>query len=223
MGTSTCLENAIAHTHDGLVERLAAARTVKLSPEQSRRGCPPIDLFLSAASRHLHAVDEVLVPAARNRCPGGRHLVHDYVASLKGLEVALAHAKAHEYGSSWEAGYVWDDVWDEVDAGMADHRRHEELLGLDLTRALDDPALEKLTGRLETVEEHAPSRPHPYLPHTGAGGWASRRLMRAVDGFWDAVEGRYTTEPPRPPHKRPGLIGQYLMADPRFDEDEPVD
>jgi len=220
MGTTTCLEEAIAHTHDGLVQRLEAARAVKSRPEQSRRGCPPIDLFLSETSRHLHAVDEVLLPPARSRCRDGRSLVHDYLGTLHELEVALAHAKAHEYGSTWETRYDWSGVWDDVDAGLAHHRRQEEQVGLGLTHTLDDEELAELTGRLGVAEEHAPTRPHPYLPHTGAAGRASRRLMRMVDGFWDSVESRYVPEHQAPPHKRPGLLGQYLLADPWFEEEE---
>jgi hypothetical protein len=29
-------------------------------------------------------------------------------------------------------------------------------------------------------------------------------------------------EPEREPKKRPGLLGQYFLGDPRFDEEEPV-
>jgi hypothetical protein len=219
MGTTMCLEDAIAQTHDGLAERLQTARAVEARPDHSVRGCPPIDLFLSAASRHVHAVDEVLLPTAK-RCHDGKHLIHDYCSSLRGFEVALAHAKAHEYGSTWEKGYDWHGVWAEIDTDLHTYREHEEQLGVELTETLSDADLERITLRLAAFEEHAPSRPHPYLPHTGAPGWTSRRVMRVVDGFWDAVEGRFTPEAPAPPHKKPGLIGQYLMADPRFDEEE---
>jgi hypothetical protein len=46
-------------------------------------------------------------------------------------------------------------------------------------------------------------------------------VLHAVDSFWDTAEGRMIPEPARPPHKEPGLLGQYLLADPRFDEEEP--
>ena len=44
--------------------------------------------------------------------------------------------------------------------------------------------------------------------------------MHAVDSFWDTAEGRMAPEPNRPQKKKPGLLGQYLLADPRFDEEE---
>ena len=48
----------------------------------------------------------------------------------------------------------------------------------------------------------------------------ARRVERVADSFWDAVEGRYVPEPVRVAKKEPGLIGQYLLGDPRFDEEE---
>lgn len=219
MGTTTCLQDAVTHAHEGLASRLDAARVVRPLPGQSRRGCPPIDLFLSGTSRHLHAVDEVMLAPLRHQCADGGHLTHEYVRSLRGLEVELAHVKAHEYGSVYETSYEWDAIWDAVAMALADQRRHEELIAGRLTMTLPDEALEAAARRLDAAEEHAPSRPHPYLPHTGPVGAASRRVMRVVDRFWDAVEGRATPEAPPPPKKRPGLVGQYLMADPRFEEE----
>lgn len=223
MGTTTCLQDAVAHAHEGLSVRLDTARMVHPRPEQSRRGCPPIDLFLSGTSRHLHAVDQVMLPPLRHKCEHGSHLAHDYMRSLRGLEIVLAHVKAHEYGSVYETSYEWDGVWDAVDMALADQRRHEELIAGRLTQSLPDDDLEAMATRLDTAETTAPSRPHPYLPHTGPAGAASRRVMRVVDRFWDTVEGRSTPEPAPAPKKRPGLIGQYLMADPRFDEEETED
>lgn len=223
MGTTTCLQDAVAHAHEGLSGRLDAARMVHPRPEQSRRGCPPIDLFLCGTSRHMHAVDQVMLPPLRSKCDQGNHLSHDYLRSLRDLEVVLAHVKAHEYGSVYETSYEWDTVWDAVDMALNDQRRHEELIAGRLTDALPDDLLEATALRLGTVEEKAPSRPHPYLPHTGPAGTASRSVMRVVDRFWDAVEGRARTDPEPTPKKRPGLLGQYLMADPRFDEEENVE
>jgi hypothetical protein len=46
--------------------------------------------------------------------------------------------------------------------------------------------------------------------------------MHLADAFWDAAEGRMVPEPERPEHKAPGKMGQYLLADPRFDEEPPT-
>jgi hypothetical protein len=95
------------------------------------------------------------------------------------------------------------------------------VLGDRITESLDDPEIEALALRLYAAELAAPSRPHPYTPHTGVLGLLARRVMHTADLFWDTVEGRMVPEPSPPPKKRPGLVAQYFLADPRFDETEP--
>jgi len=222
MGTTTCLQEALQHTHDELCERLVSARHTIDRREISRRGCPPIDLFLSGTSKHLHAVDQVVLPCARHVNGEGSQLVHDHLGAAKQLEVLLAHVKAHEFGSVYETSFDWATVWSDVEEAFVGQWEQESRIGVRLSEALPDDELQRLCDRLAAAEERAPSRPHPFLPHTGAGGSLARRFMRAADAFWDAVEGRYVPQPRRKEHKRPGLIGQYLMADPRFEEEEPA-
>jgi hypothetical protein len=212
MGTTDCLKMSIQHTHDGLAERLDAARSVIARPEETRRGCPPIDLFCVDASRHLHAVDEVLLPSAR--------VDGDYRAAEHTLGVVLTHLKAHEFGSTYEKGFDWSQGWGEVEDALSGYRTEEDAMVDWLTESLPDERLTMLTERLELAERRGPTRPHPYLPHIGMAGRMARRVERVADSFWDAVEGRYVPEPERPAKKEPGLIGQYLLADPRFDEEE---
>ena len=54
--------------------------------------------------------------------------------------------------------------------------------------------------------------------------WDTRILtpQNEFETFWDTAEGRMTPEPNRPAKKKPGLLGQYLLGDPRFDEEEPM-
>jgi hypothetical protein len=221
MGTTDVLRTSIQQTQGRLSERLEQARAMAAPPGRPRDGYARIDDFLCCTSKHLHAVDAVLLRPARREVPDGGALVHDYLRSAKELEVVLAHVKAHEYGSVYETSYSWSKVWDDVDSSMAVHRRHEEVLCDRLTRTLDDPALDRLAQRLYAAELAAPSRPHPYTPHTGLLGLVARRVMHAADCFWDAVEGRMIAEPVAPAKKRPGLVAQYFLADPRFDEQEP--
>jgi hypothetical protein len=223
MGTSDVLRSSIQHTHERLADRLQAARGLGAPPGRTHQSQELLDLFLAATSKHLHAIDAVLLPAARKQVPDGGHLVHDYLRSAKDLEVVMAHVKAHEYGSVYESGYAWPGVWCDVRAAMWDQGRHEEVLADRLTSALDDPQLDRLTERLRNSELAAPSRPHPYTPHTGPFGLAARRVMHTVDRFWDAVEGRMVPEPARAPRKPPGLVTQYLLADPHFPSEPHLD
>ncbi|MEP9383847.1 hypothetical protein [Nocardioides sp. KR10-350] len=227
MGT-TVLQEALQQKHDELNERLNAARSTidrreahreAFGRQISQRGCPPIDLFLSGTSKHLHAVDQVVLPSVRVNCKYGGYLVHDYLRPARELEVVLAHVKAHEYGSTYETSFDWAKVWGDVERAFAGQWGQERKLADRLGKELPDELLEKITADLRAAEERAPTRPHPYLPHTGHAGSFTRRIMRVADSFWDAVEGRFVPEQRHKEHKRPGLIGQYLMADPRFDEE----
>ena len=220
MGTTDVLRSSIQHSQGRLSGRLDEARSMEAARDRPRDGHERIDAFLALTSMHLHAVDAVLLPPARKRVADGSDLVHDYLRSSKALEVELAHVKAHEYGSVYETSYGWGDVWADVAVAMTDHQRHEGVLGDRLTDTLADDDLDLLARRLQAAELAAPSRPHPYTPHTGPLGLVARRVMHAVDLFWDTAEGRMVPEPAREPKKRPGLVAQYFLADPRFDEEQ---
>ena len=212
MGASTRLKDSVQHTYDGLAVRLEDARQMCSRHESSRRGCPPIDLFCCGVSQHLHAVDEVLLP----RAP--RPEVHAEQVAAHRLEVELAHVKAHEFGSTYEQSFPWPRIWDDVAEAMRAQQEAEGRLVDLLTESLPDEELDRLATRMAQAEPREPTRPHPYVPHRGLAGRLARRAMRLADGFWDAVEGRYVPERPRRARKAPGLIGQYLLADPRFEE-----
>lgn len=222
MGSSDTLVSTVQRTHEELAHRLDELRGASGPPGTERnagphRGCPPVDEFVTAASRHVHAVTEVLLPPARRALPAGRQLAHDYLEAARLLEVVLAHVKAHEYGSIYEQRFSWSDVWTEVGQALDDYRAREEEVADGLTDLLDDEELTELAGRLEEVEPMEPSRPHPYLPHTGVLGTLTRRVVRGTDRAWDHAEGRPLPPPPRAPRKRPGLLGQYLLCDPRME------
>jgi hypothetical protein len=220
MGTTDVLRSSLLDTHTRMAERLEAARAMEASVDRPRDGYERIDRFLATTSMHLHAVDAVLLPPTRKQVPEGSTLVHEYVHSVKELEVVLAHVKAHEYGSVYESSFAWPNVWSDVDTALDGHRRQELQLGVRLTAALDDRDLDRLTRRLQNAELVAPSRPHPYTPHTGLLGLVARKVMHTADRFWDTVEGRMVPEPVHEPKKPPGRIAQYFLADPRFDEEE---
>ncbi|WP_406035411.1 hypothetical protein OG801_09330 [Nocardioides sp. NBC_00163] len=219
MATTTVLQDELRRKHDELAGRLAHARSIIARPEQTRRGCPPIDQFNAGTSRHLHAVDEALLPAVSAHCEGGAALVHDYLPMARHLEVLLFHVKAHEYGSTWETTHRWPTLWGEVEEALIDQEEREGELVSRLAEEASDDELLLIAERMAAAERRAPSRPHPHLPHTGLPGKVVRRVARPVDAVWDAVENRSVGGPKPLPHKKPGLIWQYLLGDPRFPDD----
>jgi hypothetical protein len=215
MGTTECLKESIQHTYDDLSDRLEAACHVTASADHSQRGCPPIDMLCACVSKHMHAIDEVLLP-----CLPVHKDTHDFRAAQHHMDVVLSHVKAHEFGSTYETGFSWPHVWDGVLDAMVSLRREEEAIVLRLGEMLDDEELQQLTAELQRREPREPTRPHPYLPHTGTPGQVMRRVMRMVDGFWDEADGRYVPVAPRPARKEPGLLKQYFMGNPHFDKED---
>jgi len=219
--TPDVLHRSIRHTHDVLADRLDGARAMIATPGQPRKNFEDVDTFLAMTSKHLSAVDAVLVPAAQRLVPDGAVLVHEYVRSERDLEIALTHVKARAYGSTYEAGRPWSVEWSDVADALSRQRTSEDGLADRLADTLDGPALDDLTERLHRAESTGWTRPHPYAPHTGLAGKVSRRVMHTVDAFWDETEGRMVPVPDRPRREKPGLFTQYFLADPRFEEEEP--
>lgn len=215
MSANTCLAESVKSTHDGLVERLEQARHVPMEKATVRRGSPSIDGLLSRTSAHMHAVDEVLVPAARLAHAG--EAMRDYRRASRRLGVSVAHAKAHEFGSSYERGVPWTVVWDELGQALAAERAAEEAMVSEMESA-DLGSFQALTDQMAKFESTAPSRPHPYLPHRGPMGHMMRRVMSPIDRWWDHAEGRFVPEVVRP-HRALGLIGQYVTGTPHMKDE----
>jgi hypothetical protein len=215
------LSTAAETTYQLLTDRLRAAET-----DSARSGDPRIhyqhtDMFLATASRRVAAVDAVLVPVAGRELPHAAEVVHELVHRARALERTLATVKAKLYGEAHNVGQQWGELWRDVDQDLAAYLTLEGSLVHALASHLDEARLSELAHELHDRELNAPSRPHPYSPHTGLGGRLARSIWAKADRLWDAAEGRIVPEPVHPHHKQPGLVAQYVLADPRFDPDEP--
>lgn len=221
MVAHSTLARSLQDSHRTIADRLERASAMAATPGQPRKGFERTDQFLAAASKHLNAVEAVLLPAARRELPDGDRQVHDYVRGARRLEVALAQTKAREYGEAHAIWRPWQEVWADVETELDEHERRENDLAAGLEQALPGEAVGRLVDELATAEAAAPSRPHPFSPHTGLAGAVARRVFGVVDRFWDTAEGRMVPEPKRPAKDTSGLFTQYLLGDPHFDEDRP--
>ncbi|GAB2979035.1 hypothetical protein [Nocardioides montaniterrae] len=213
------LTSNVELTHEVLSARLAHARTCHPTPNRPRDRFPATDRFLASTSRHVAAANAVLLPAVARQMPEGRQLAREFARQSRRLEAAMAQAKGKLYGSTYSIRRPWTSVWGEV------HDELEAWFGLEesmVARLAADPDVRRnLAQRLYTGETHAPSRPHPYLPHRGLAGRVARRVARGVDRFWDTAEGRMLPEPVHTAtHSRDGRMARYLLADPEVDEAE---
>ena len=211
------LAQTIQATHQSIEGRLAEV----LSPHPGqgpRETHKRTDAFLATTSRHLAAVDEVLLPAVRVRVPEGRHLAAEYLPAARQLESDLVLLKARLYGSAQAVRLSWSQLLRETQEHLLRHDELEAALAEKLLASGADDGPDDLAQQLYRAELRAPTRPHPYLPHRGRFGHAARRLWAVADRFWDSAQGRMVPEPKRPPrHRHDSLVAQYLVADPHFD------
>lgn len=214
------LTSSIAVTHHILSERLRRAAQSAPTPERPRARFPTTDTFLASTSRHVGAINAVLVPAVRRLGDDGQNVARDLVERSRRLEWAMAQAKAKLYGSTYAIRRSWTSIWADV------HERFEELLTAEeaaverLGATIDEQARDDLSDRIYQAELSAPTRPHPYLPHRGLPGRMARGVAHGVDRFWDTAEGRMIPEPVRiRDHSRDGRLTQYLLAQSRLPEE----
>ncbi|MGH3384126.1 MAG: hypothetical protein ACRDO1_06085 [Nocardioidaceae bacterium] len=169
-------------------------------------------------SRHLAAVEEGLLPTARARLGDGHHRVTGYIHDAKALELSLHLMKARMYGDVHASGMTRDALWLSIDRQLDAHERLEEQLVDDLVAQLDEPQVAAVALQVQNALDHAPTRPHPYTPHTGRLGRMAHRAWRVFDGFWDTAEGRVIPHREKPPHPRRGSrMTRYVLGAPSFE------
>ncbi|HEX6149723.1 hypothetical protein [Nocardioides sp.] len=213
----------IEATQRSLDGRLREAVMPHSDPLRPRDNYAATDTFMAATSRHLAAVEAVVLPSVRRTVPDGAALVHDYVHAARQLEHTLALIKGRLYGEAYAVHLAWPTLWDTVRTQLAEHNRIERQMVEELIGYGDPTDVEALPRKVFEAETHGPTRPHPVLPHTGFLGLVARRIWTLADRFWDSAEGRVIPEPVHPAHHRhDSLMAQYLVADPQFDADATI-
>jgi hypothetical protein len=213
------LRGAVLEAHTQLERLLADMHRDHPSSRDPRLVRDLADAFMASASRHLNAVHDVLLPAARHRLPAGHDLVAGYVSQARKLEQALHAVKAWAYGDVNARHLHGHELWTELGGLLGDLESREQDLVDGLGSTMTGSEVATLTDRLQRGEEHAPTRPHPYTPHTGPLGRLVHRAWSLADTFWDSAESRVIPHRDRPPHpRRNSLITRYVMGSPRFDD-----
>ncbi len=220
MAHGDSLALTVEATHRSLEERLGKAVAPHRDRDRPRDTYATTDAFLAATSRHLGAVEAVLLPAVHRVVTDGDAAVHEYLQAARRLEHTLSMLKARLYGEAHAIYLSWPRLWDVAQQQLSEHNRLERGLVDALIRHDDPGNLDGLARRVFDAETRGPTRPHPNLPHTGVFGLMSRRLWAIADRFWDSAEGRVIPEPVHPvPHRHDSLMAQYLVADPHFEHD----
>jgi len=206
--TISTLERAVTYEHIRIRELAAPAHEpAAVNPDRRHE----TDWFYAITAQHLAAAEDVLLPRIR-KLSGGPALVTAYVENARQLERSLRFLKARIYGDSRAQYLRHDDVWREIDRLLDQHEKLEAKCTQMLGDLLDVPDICALTEDLLTAEEVAPTRAHPYSPHTGPAGRLAHRMWRLADSAWDSAEGRVIPTRYRLHPKRDSTLSHYLLG-----------
>ncbi|WP_183097953.1 hypothetical protein [Nocardioides pelophilus] len=194
----TTLRDTVDHHLNALTERLDRAAGEVPDRHRPGEGRACTDDFLVAATQHLTAVIQVVLPAAHHRLSDGRDAAREYLLSAKRLERALVVAKAKQYGQAQNVGRAWAEVWRSVRENLAAVTDLERGLVERLAEILTEAETQALGDRLAAAAPRSPTRPHPHLPHRGFAGSVVRGVWGRADRVWDELEGRVTRPLPAP-------------------------
>lgn len=215
----------VGATQQSLRQRLDEATRMTAHGTDPRARQASIDAFAAATSRHLAAVEDVLLPETHRRLGAGDSHIEAYLPAARDLERALVRLKARLYGEQHVAHLPWPEVWHEVRSRLSRHNEAERALVAQLATFLTAGEAGAFADRVYRAEVKAPTRAHPYIPHTGLLGHLARRVWSLADRFWDTAEGRVLPMPVRPhprDHSHDSLLSQYVTGEPRLDADAPL-
>ena len=214
--TASTLELALTYEH-ARIRELAEPAHHPAAAHPDRRH--QTDWFYAIAAQHLAAAEDVLLPYVR-RLPDGGDMVSRYVGNAKELERSLRFLKGRQYGDSRMQDVSSSEVWHSIDRLLAEHEQLETTYSQRLSERMDQADVNTLTEDLLEAEEVAPTRAHPYSPHTGLAGRLAHRMWRVADTAWDSAEGRVVPTRYHVHPKRDSALSHYLYGTPMQENDE---
>jgi hypothetical protein len=214
--TASTLELALTYEHARIRELAEPAQHPEAAHPERRH---ETDWFYAIAAQHLAAAEDILLPHVR-RLSNGEELVTTYVGNAKELERSLRFLKGRQYGDSRAQDLTPGEVWESIDRLLTEHEQLETAYSQRLCEELDDEHVNALTEELLEAEEVAPTRAHPYSPHTGLAGRLAHRMWRVADVAWDSAEGRVVPTKYHVHPKRDSALSHYLYGTPLPDTEE---
>ena len=214
--TASTLEMALTYEHARIRELAGPAHHPAATHPERRH---QTDWFYAIAAQHLAAAEDVLLPHVR-RLPDGEELVTRYVGNAKELERLLRFLKGRQYGDSRFMDLHPDELWQQIDRLLLRHETMETEYSRRISEHLDDSDVNTLTEELLEAEEVAPTRAHPFSPHTGTAGRMAHRMWRMADNAWDSAEGRVVPIKYHAHPKRDSALSHYLYGTPMSEEDD---
>jgi hypothetical protein len=204
---------AIIGPHDQIQDMMTAAKEGSPVFGDPRRLFALTDTFLATLSRHLAAVEDVVYPELRKRVPDGRPVAAEQIHLSRQMELVMRMIEGTFYGDAYAIAVPRVVLWDDIAAQFDEHDTAEKDVVRWLEEAIDQEQQEHLAAAFAKAVEHAPTRPHPYSPHSAVLGRLSHRLWALADRALDTMDGRIIPTQPPKVHGRPdSLLTQYLLG-----------
>jgi len=195
------LREATSTAHSQLTEHLDEATAAVRDHVGRREAIQKTDAFLIHACRHLSAVCDVILPAARDKISFGTKRAHAYVRQARRVERAVVQTKRRLYGELHTVDMPWSQVWAKLGVEVEQLNVLEDEMVSDLADELSSAAQVTLADRIGAAEAISPTRPHPNSPHAGRLAHITRGMLARTDRFWDSAEGRIVSSAAPAPDK----------------------
>src|SRR5664280_2132436 len=172
----------------------AASETDPRLPERRRTA------IIATYCEHLAAMEMTVYSVARRRLPGGEQaavveaLAHDAELVMREMEERIG-------GDRFAAAGPFAQLQDRFEVAFAAHVEAERALAGRLQGRLAPAEHDALVTRLDSALRHAPTRPHPYGPHTSRLTPLAFRLRALADHTLDVMDNRRGAD--HPPPERP--------------------
>lgn len=192
-----------------VADALDRARTALRSPDA------PLDGVVWA-SAHLAAFERAVLPVVRRVIGDGRAAVAAVRRHATRLEGVLRMLERRETGDVLAAQMDEERLCRELVDLLTEHARMERVLLVRLGDRLNAAEQDALAAAYRRALEHAPTRPHPHVPHSGPLGALAFRVDAVRDRLMDVMDARHVPAP-RATHDRvaPGRWGLWLLGQQR--------
>jgi hypothetical protein len=177
------------------------------------------DKAIARLSAHLAAMRQTVYPAARRRPGPARPVLVTYLASARELDWALRLLQCSLTGDAFASHLDAGAVGARLRHCLGRYAAAEGALVALLDERLPTGDRDQVAARYRSALAHAPTRPHPRRPHTGA----AYHVRFWLHGFWDRLLDTADNRPgtghdfPQPaPPGRPAVTPPYrLLPGPR--------
>ncbi len=212
------LEALFRQVHQDILQRASSTETARPSPDPHR----PVELFdteTATLSRHLAVVEMQLYPVAGQRLTEGHDLVAAQLRDAREMERLMRRIVGRLYGDYDSMPTSLPTLQRDLRVLFDEHVRAEEEMARQLDATLSDDERRRLVRALIAAVRFAPTRAHPYVPHSRGLRRLAYWITSSVDHALDVMDNRILPErmPRMRRSLRPTLWGDYLLGTPSFE------